>query len=256
MADVSTLNGTITDNIATVDGTAVANVATVNGTTWPSFLPTDIASLEIWVRSDLGITKDGGDAVATWADQSGNGNDFNHVTNKPTWVDSQINGEAVVKFDGTNDEMQTASITLNRPMHFFVVLEHNSWVSEDAVMGGRATPSWRLFQFGSSPDLISNGGAGSTASAGLALNTFGMIHGLVNSTTENWLALNDGAETANTANIGTYNHPGGIRLGAGYTTASQFGACEIAELAVFSAEVTGSDLTDMLAYFSDRYAIW
>jgi hypothetical protein len=32
-----------------------------------------VAGLVNWVKADAGITKDGGDVVSVWADQSGNG---------------------------------------------------------------------------------------------------------------------------------------------------------------------------------------
>ena len=44
-----------------------------------------------------------GQTVATWADRSGNGNDFAEGTNKPTWKESWINGNPAIEFDGAND---------------------------------------------------------------------------------------------------------------------------------------------------------
>ena len=71
------------------------------------FVPTDIAGCQLWLKADAGITKDGSDYVSVWADQSGNGNDAVQATgaSQPLWVDGQLNGEPVLRFDGSNDFM-------------------------------------------------------------------------------------------------------------------------------------------------------
>ena len=68
-------------------------------------LPT---GMKLWLRADAGVTKDGSNKVSAWADQSGNsanGSQANSA-NQPTWVDNVINGQPVLRFDGTNDHIQ------------------------------------------------------------------------------------------------------------------------------------------------------
>jgi hypothetical protein len=219
------------------------------------FLPTDLANLELWVRSDLGITKDGSDFVSNWADQSGNGRDFAEATNKPLWVDSLVNGEAAVRFDGSNDLLTASSWSQALPVHVFLVVNQKTWVSEDGVWGGTATSGQRLFQFSATPGLKTNAGTASTAAVSLATGTFGLVYSYHNSSSENWIALNDGAESANTADIGT-TAPGGFRLGVGYGGSAGFSNIEIAEFMVTSAEVTGADLTNLKTYINSRYSLW
>jgi hypothetical protein len=220
-----------------------------------AFSPTDLANLELWVRSDLGITKDGSDFVATWADQSGNGRDFTEATNKPLWVDSLLATFPGIRFDGSNDLLTAASWSQVMPIHVFMVLNQKTWVSEDGIWGGTTTSGQRVFQFSSSPEMRSNAGTASTGPASLATGTFGLIHSFHNSTTENWIALNDGAETANVANVGTAE-PGGFRMGVGYGGSAGFTNIEVVEFIVYSAEVTGADLTSLLAYINSRYSLW
>lgn len=219
------------------------------------FLPTDLPNLEAWVRSDLGVTKDGSDFVSNWADQSGNGRDFTEATNKPLWVDSLINGEAAIRFDGSNDLLTASSWSQALPVQVFIVLNQKTWVSEDGIWGGTATSGQRLFQFSSSPDIRANSGVASTGTASLATGTFGLVYSYHNSSTENWIALNDGVETANVANIGT-TAPGGFRLGIGYGGAAGQANIEVAEFMVFSAEVTGAGLTALKDYINARYSFW
>lgn len=55
----------------------------------------------MWLRADdLSASP-----VSTWSDQSGNGNDVTQGTgaSQPTWVDAQINGMPIVRFDGIDD---------------------------------------------------------------------------------------------------------------------------------------------------------
>jgi len=70
------------------------------------------SDLQWWVYGDAGTGGvSAGDAVTTWADQSGHGNDVTQATsgNKPTYQPSLLNGHAGVRFDGTNDELALSS---------------------------------------------------------------------------------------------------------------------------------------------------
>lgn len=66
------------------DGGQTAIGASTTNTTPP------LAHLQLWVKSDRGITLDGSGNVAIWADQSGQGNDLTQGTaaNRPTYVAS------------------------------------------------------------------------------------------------------------------------------------------------------------------------
>ncbi len=87
--------------------------------TTPGFTPTQIAGLKLWLKADAGLFKDAAkaqpatadaDAIYTWADQSGNGNDAIQATlaNRPLLKLAIQNGKAVVRFDGADDGLQTA----------------------------------------------------------------------------------------------------------------------------------------------------
>ena len=66
-------------------------------------------NLQLWLKADAGITKDGSNNVAAWADQSSNMKTASqsNVTIQPLWVDNVINGQPVIRFDGINDLMTT-----------------------------------------------------------------------------------------------------------------------------------------------------
>lgn len=68
--------------------------------------PTDIAGCTFWVNADS-VKKDVSNYVDTLIDMSGNNNDAIQSTGayQPLWVDNQLNGEPVIRLDGSNDEL-------------------------------------------------------------------------------------------------------------------------------------------------------
>lgn len=62
-------------------------------------------------------------AVSSWADISGNSNnaDQANATNQPTFQTAELGGNGVVRFDGSNDFLETPTITKNQPYTCFIV---------------------------------------------------------------------------------------------------------------------------------------
>lgn len=67
--------------------------------------PILIPNLYVWYNNDLGtISKTGADRVSEWRDSSGNGRHLTQATggSQPLWVDSLLNGQGGINFDGTS----------------------------------------------------------------------------------------------------------------------------------------------------------
>ena len=66
-------------------------------------------------------------AIGTWADRSRSGNDATQATeaNKPTYRTNILNGNPVVRFDGTNDSL-TSNAQVNQPSAFMAVWHPSS----------------------------------------------------------------------------------------------------------------------------------
>ena len=67
--------------------------------------PEQISGMQLWLKADAGVIKDGADKVSTWADQSGQ---TNHLTqtlsaSQPTYEASGFNGLDSIYFDGSDD---------------------------------------------------------------------------------------------------------------------------------------------------------
>jgi len=85
--------------------------------------PIPLANLKLWLKADAGITKDGSNYVSQWDDMSGNGNHAVQSTggSQPLWVDNQLNGKPVLRFDGIDDFMNSAISNVSNITIFCVV---------------------------------------------------------------------------------------------------------------------------------------
>lgn len=110
----------------------------------------------LWLSADSGITKDESDYVSGWIDQSGNG--FNASqgtgTNQPLWVDNQLNGKPIIRFDG-NDNYLTLGTQLGRTANYttFIVFMSNNTTAWKYLCGadnagGNGYAAWNMFMPG------------------------------------------------------------------------------------------------------------
>lgn len=72
-----------------------------------AFTPASVSGLVAWYDAAALTGLNDGDAMATWADASGNGRDLaqGSATLKPLYKTAIQNGKPVVRFDGSNDHM-------------------------------------------------------------------------------------------------------------------------------------------------------
>lgn len=93
----------------------------------PVNTPAKLSTLTGWWAADFQQSKDNlndGDAVGTFTDYSGKGFNFTQATgaNKPTYKANIQNGKGVLRFNGTNNFMQTLSVNWGTILNFFIVL--------------------------------------------------------------------------------------------------------------------------------------
>jgi hypothetical protein len=77
--------------------------------------PLEISGCKAWFRAESETGLNDGDALGTWTDQSGAGNNAVQSTadNKPLYKAGVLNGKAVVRFDGSNDKLKSASAVIS-----------------------------------------------------------------------------------------------------------------------------------------------
>jgi hypothetical protein len=72
----------------------------------PFWTPTQLGTaVKGWWKADAITSLNDGDAVASWADSSGNSQTLTEATNRPSYQTNELNGLPVVRFDGTNDTL-------------------------------------------------------------------------------------------------------------------------------------------------------
>lgn len=88
-----------------------------------------VPNLAAWYRASRIIGLADSDPVTTWPDLSGNGRDLTQATAnmKPLWMATAgPNSTPLVRFDGVNDQMRTASFAYNQPNTIYAVMAQRS----------------------------------------------------------------------------------------------------------------------------------
>jgi hypothetical protein len=221
-----------------------------------SFSPLDIAGCQLWIRSDLGITKDGSDRVGTWADQSGNSRDFTQGTdaNKPIWQSAAYGSHNAIRFDGSNDQMVTPSFSLSQPFTALMVAKILTHTNLDGLWFGNAAVAPGLYMQSSPTISINDSNTGATqtrSSTGNLELTKSLFNG-----TSSVLAVNDGSDSAGGSSF-TSAITAGFAIGSwGAAAGSRFGNIDILEFIVYNSAITGANLTSVKSYLNSRYALW
>ena len=81
------------------------------------------------------LSLDDGDTVSVWPDEQGD-NDLNIQTGSPTYVESGINGNPAIAFDGVGDGLEDAGLSVNQPNTTYVVFEYQSGFDGGRVLSG------------------------------------------------------------------------------------------------------------------------
>lgn len=213
-------------------------------------IPSDISGLQLWVKSDTGITKDGSDLVSQWDDQSGNSRNLTEATNKPLWVNSLVNGYPGIRFDGSNDQLLSPSFSVSPPVTYFLVMKSVSWTAGDRIFtGSDSVGSPEIAQRGTNALTLTDQGIADGPAVTFASGSFGLVKAIANGTSS-VMALNNGSDQTSATNLS--NGLGRFILGRAGGGGS-FGNFEVAEIAIYNSVISGSNLTDLKDYFGPRY---
>lgn len=104
-------------NIYTTGGWRVSTAQSI-------WTPADISVL--WLRADLGITKDGSNILSSWKDQGPSGVNYT-AFGTPTWIAAQVGGKPIVRFNGSTDAFQnigTAIMNANESRSMIFILKY------------------------------------------------------------------------------------------------------------------------------------
>lgn len=223
------------------------------GTTDVSFLPSDIANLKAWYRADQGITISTG--VSQWNDLSGNAHHLTQGTgtNQPTYsATSGPNSGPGVTFDGSNDVLSVSFSAVNQPFHSFLIMKTLSTTNVSAAFLAGGAIGERLVTLGNGSNNNVSTYMGSAFDPVLThsdTSNFYLWESLVNGASS---SLKRDSSLSDTGNPGS-NTLSGVTLGqlpgASYTNVV------FSEVVIYSATISGTNLTNLRAYFAARYGV-
>ncbi len=221
--------------------------------------PIPSSNLKLHLRSDAGVISSSS-AVSEWNDLSGNGNNAVQSTsaNQPTLVSNSMNGNPVIRFNGTNSKLTLpTSATLgiqSNPYEMFIVGKSSSSNVQFLIACG-ATEQFEYHLNGSSgarfipitSTYIDEGTAGAftdgnahifsarASATGGAVRVDGTDGG---TSSGNILSSNSGALQLGVRSDGTYYLNG-----------------DIAEVILYNTNLSTSDRSTVEHYLADRYGI-
>lgn len=234
-------------------------------------------SLELWLKANTGVT--GSSPVTSWADQSGNVLDATAV-NSPTLITDALNFNPTINFDGTSARFTTGSLALfstnTSPVSIIVVFDTDASGGEKFLLMQDQTSGTDNVELGY--DIGAGSGSGNfgygvggtdatiAASGTISDNTFTIMSSLI---------LNSGTAPANVnifrngENLTPSNDNNGFMDAGGYNTASAilnigarntgtpdgFHDGDIAELIVYTQQLSASDRQQIESYLAIKYGI-
>ena len=230
----------------------------------PAFSPTDIADLIVWLKADTGISQSGG-VVTSWADQSGQNNDFaSSAGAEPTLISSEINSLPAVDFAG--DKYMTASVNYTfTGQTFLIVFRYSSNASTYGRLFSQwdANNTWDFELADSYLPFLRNQGADEIATyaggwffaeAVSDDNAYLAISKHNGSTFT--LQINNGSEVTDSSTLNAAIATFAISASNVNFVGNDTFNSKVAEILVYSRALNSQELDNLKTYLNGRYAIY
>ena len=234
------------------------------------FLPTDIAGLKLWLKADTGTFQDAamttpaaadGDVVGGWADQSGNANHATQATtaNKPLLKLAIQYGKPVVRFDGTNDGLQIASLTLPTFTSLFVTAKFTTVKPLFIEHSASSNTYDGFYLYGTSDSMFNIRRTLQHYAIGVA-GWMGALWCVVSAIYDGTHLVRKNQVAQSNGNVG-----GTARTNSDVTTAlniacrnlaSLFGDGDIAELIIYDSALSAAKQQSVEGYLNTRWAVY
>jgi hypothetical protein len=247
---------TITATHATLSPDSTGNISV-------TYTASSISGLQTWFRANYGVTYNVSNEVSAWSDASGNANDASQGTSsmQPIYTASAINGQAALRFDGSDDVMETvgSAVNGNSARTVFVVATN---ISDTQTYNALLDLSNTVSSSGTnyaitvevavriSGNRVFNEGIGVGESKVLAVTH---PAGVTSSGIESYL---DGVLStqlsASVQTVNTLTNP--IRIGEAAFANSNCN-CDIAEIIVYDEELSTSNRQAVESYLSTKYGL-
>lgn len=221
------------------------------GSAW---IPTDAAANELWFAADtLSYAED--DNVTTWDDLSGNSRDLTvpgAATAPKFRATGGPNSKPIVEFlELGNTTMQTTGTwtLIPQPLHIFLVYKTDNWSNVRYILQLHDVESSVLFMVGVEPEVkMKNTTTGPAVN--VPVGSFHLVE-FLNSGVSSTAIVDQGTPVTGTVGTAGMNS---LTVGSIYALTNE-SEIDVAEIIIYSAEVTGSDLTSLRSYIADKYSL-
>ncbi|MFA6175236.1 MAG: RHS repeat-associated core domain-containing protein [Phycisphaerae bacterium] len=232
----------------------ISRVSVVNN------LPYAIDSLNLWLRADMDVSQNAG-KVSLWLDESDNGNDAKQVltSSQPDWVDNQLNGKPVLRFDGSNDFMSVADTFGLKPLKLSVYVvgryQNSSGTPFFLVKSNNyLTDGYGLYSSAGQTALFVNNSSlqSNVIATSLALNTWAVISGCYD-LQQLSIGINGRPSVDKYLSTQIFHNPASLDVGGRQGTGLLNG--DIAEILIFNRSLTAFEQMQLHAYFYQKYGV-
>lgn len=265
MAAVASINGLSLASLKTYSGLAAASLKTWNGldATTSSWIPTDVAGLQLWLKADSLALNDG-DRIATWADQSGMGNNATASSgDQPTYKTSVINSKPVARFAVSGTEGMHGSIVLtsttctafavctitSSSQNYARILSLSNTTSLDYNSAARAAAILRI---GTNATVGAYRNNAENSKGTISYGTFFVVVSVYDGT-NNTVYINGTAQTA-VGSTGTFN-VADYGLGRESTSLASLLDGDIAECGCYNSALGTTDRGNLTTYLKNKYGL-
>lgn len=266
MGDLSASSGTSTTYTPTQNAGSVtfSAVETSEGSDSTDaitieFTPQNYTGLELWLKADS-LSANDSDLIDTWTDLSGQGHDATQTgSNRATYIENQINNRPVIRFDGTDDYYDDNHSYNSRTV--FIVFRTSSATQDTSDLG----QLWGQYTAGAHVACDARSGANLQGFSLDAAGGSGGIYSLdnnaftgvvTNSNTQPWVYDQTHlVVTQFTATVPITRQVLGNLVPSFSVGDHQFGG-DIAEIIVYSSELTTTEIDAIKGYLNTKYSIY
>lgn len=269
VATITQSSGTST---TLIPGTAPGNVLVTashnslnndsTGSITVDYTPNLYANLELWLKADHGITKDGSDLVSDWNDLSGNNNHASQSgADRPLFVTSAIGGQPALRFDGSSDYMETVGSAVNGTdarTIFIVATNISNTGTYNTLLDLTNTVTGSGSNYAITVEAAVRISGNRVFNEGMGAGETKVVtvaHGSAISATGINLYLDGIAATQASAvdnAVNTLTNP--IWIGQAAFASSNCN-CDIAEIIIYSDELSPTDRQDVEDYLANKYGL-
>lgn len=226
-----------------------------------SLAPDAISDLELWLDADAISGLSDGDTITTWADQSGNGNDYTNIGSNAAvkYQTGVLNGLPIVEMPSGGF---SGALSLASPYSIFYVGRYTIGGSTGAVAVRNVGVTW---WFGpNSAEWRWNATAGSVSS-GITADTNWVAHGVIQEVLETrevaplagghqYVYDLDSNAVPAVSHLTSASDIGGFFLGgAGATGASNPMGGDLAEVVAYSRDLSVTERVGLTDYFREKW---